>query len=223
MTQKPIIHLVDDDECVLHSLSELVKNIGHECRCFLSAEAFLAQLRVEHVGCVITDHCMSGMDGLQLQQELIAKKFALPIIIVSGQVDVEKTVEFMENGAVTLLKNPYEHKRVIKAIDRALKINERGLALAQWIQEVLERIDELTDDEIHVMEFIVQGIPNKTIAAELKISMRTVDRRRSKVLEKMLVKSAPELAQLITRLRLSNGDDTDTAAGVPRYHASNKL
>jgi two-component system, LuxR family, response regulator FixJ len=215
MTTRPIIHLIDDDESVLHSLSSLVETIGHECRCFDSAEAFLVNLPEEKTGCVITDLQMDGINGIELQQELLSKNSPLPLIIVSGKADVESAVELMENGAVTLLKKPYQHQQLISAIDKALTLNARILETATWIQSVLSRIDNMSEDEVKVMDFIVDGTPNKTIAKQLNISMRTVDRRRSSVLGKMEVKSAPELAQLITRLKLSedpndnNSDEDD--------------
>lgn len=203
MTGKAIIHLVDDDVSVLHSLSALIEAIGHECRCFESAEAFLEGLSPDEAGCVITDLQMKGMDGLGLQREMLAKRSELPLIIVSGQVSVAETVEFMENGAVTLLKKPYDHSQLIKAIDRALAINAKGRERRQWIEATLNRINELTADERCVMDLIVAGKANKVIASELHISMRTVDRRRSTVLETMHVATAPELAQLLTRLDIA--------------------
>jgi FixJ family two-component response regulator len=203
MTPKAIIHLVDDDVSVLHSLSALVDTIGHECRCFESAEAFLENFEPDNIGCVITDLRLQGMDGLALQKELLAKQSTFPIIIISGHANVAETVEFMENGALTLIKKPYDHAQLIKAIDRALEINAKDRALRFWIREIEDLIDGLTPDEQRVMELIISGKPNKAIAGELEISMRTVDRRRSTVLDQLKVKTAPELAQLLTRLRIT--------------------
>jgi FixJ family two-component response regulator len=201
MTDKAIIHLIDDDVSVLHSLSSLIDTIGHECRCFESAETFLEKLSPDQMGCVITDLRMNGMDGLALQRELKVKNSTLPMIIISGYVNVAETVEFMENGAVTLLKKPYDHTQLIKAIDRALEINSTDLERRRWVKETLALVNSLSNHEQRVMDLIVAGRPNKAIAAELEISMRTVDRRRSAVLEQMQVKTAPELAQLLTRLQ----------------------
>lgn len=192
------VFLVDDDEDVLRSLGELLTAAGMKVECHQSAESFLSVVRHDSAGCIVSDFKMDGMSGLDLQRELSAAGIFLPLIIVSGHASVPLTVELMENGAITLLQKPFESGALLNAVHRALDrfIEERNRRTE--VATIRYRLDTLTPDELQVMELMIAGSPNKTISTECDISMRTVDRRRSIVLEKMGVKSAPELARLVT-------------------------
>ena len=149
-------------------------------------------------GCVITDLKMSGMSGLDLQRKLVASHSLLPLIVVSGNANIPTTVELMENGAVTLLQKPYDAGELLSAVQRGLAQFVENRNRAVELNSIQKRLDSLSPPEMSVLELMVAGRPNKVISTELEISMRTVDRRRSIVLEKMQVDSAPELARLLT-------------------------
>lgn len=199
MTQRElIVYLIDDDESVLNSQRELLTAAGISVQPFRSAESFLAELNSQSAGCVVTDLKLSGMSGLDLQRRLIAIDSPLPLIVVSGHANVSTTVELMENGAITLLQKPYDAHQLLGAVQRGLDQFVESRKIAQEINSIQRRLNSLTDAEMSVLELMIAGRPNKVISTELEISMRTVDRRRSIVLEKMQVDSAPELARLVT-------------------------
>ncbi len=199
MTQRDlIVYLIDDDEAVLNSQLELLTAAGIQVQPYRSAESFLATMTPQSAGCVITDLKMSGMSGLELQRKLNASKSPLPLIVVSGHANVPTTVEVMENGAITLLQKPYDAHEFLDAVQRGLdQFVENRVRIAE-LKSIQKRLDTLSEAEMSVLELMIAGRPNKVISTELEISMRTVDRRRSIVLEKMRVDSAPELARLVT-------------------------
>ena len=199
MTQRDlIVYLIDDDKAVLNSQLELLTAAGVSVQSFSSAESFLATLTPQSAGCVITDLKMSGMSGLDLQRKLIASNSPLPLIVVSGHANVPTTVEVMENGAITLLQKPYDAHEFLEAVQRGLDQFVENRGRSAELNSIQRRLDSLSEAEMSVLELMIAGRPNKVISTELEISMRTVDRRRSIVLEKMQVDSAPELARLVT-------------------------
>lgn len=208
MTQHDVIvYLVDDDESVLHSQLELLTAAGISVKSFRSAEAFLSSLSPNSAGCVVTDLKMSGMSGLDLQRKLIASNSPLPLIVVSGHANVPTTVEVMENGAITLLQKPYDAHEFLDAVQRGLDQFIENRKRATELNSIHERLDSLSEGEMSVLRLMIAGLPNKVISTELEISMRTVDRRRSIVLEKMQVHSAPELARLVTLVEAGPATD----------------
>jgi FixJ family two-component response regulator len=197
MTEEKIIFVVDDDEAVLLSVQAMLKQHGYACRCYLSADEFLRDAPQDQPGCVITDLQMPHLSGVELQQRLIADESPLSVVVVTGVADVPTTVALMERGAVTLLEKPYNHDDLVRGVERALEVSHDRWLQKQNRQSVHEQLATLTDDECRVMECMLTGQPNKAVAHRLELSMRTVDRRRQSVLEKMGVRTAPELALLL--------------------------
>jgi FixJ family two-component response regulator len=203
MSAPAAVYVVDDDDAVLLSLKALLSQHGYQVRCYLSAGQFLAEAPVDSPGCVITDVQMPGINGMELQQQLVASKSQLSIIVVTGVADVPTAVTLMESGAVTLLEKPYDHNDLLNAVERGLAASRARWEQWKQRQSALERLSSLTDDERQVMKCMLSGQPNKAIARRLDLSMRTVDRRRQAVLEKMGVATVPELALLLGTTRLS--------------------
>jgi len=204
LTQRDLtVYLIDDDEAVLNSQLELLTAAGISVQSYRSAESFLSALKPESAGCVITDLKMSGMSGLELQRKLVASNSPLPLIVVSGHASVPTTVELMENGAITLLQKPYDAHEFLDAVQRGLDLFVENRVRRAELNSIYRRLDSLSKAEMNVLELMIAGRPNKVISTELEISMRTVDRRRSIVLEKMRVDSAPELARLVTLVEAS--------------------
>lgn len=197
MSDSISIFVVDDDEAVLMSVQAMLSQHGYLCQCHLTAEEFLRHAPVDRPGCVITDLQMPNITGVELQQRLVADKSPLSVVVVTGVADVPTTVAMMERGAVTLLEKPYNHDDLVRAVERGLAVSRE-----RWLQKlnqksVVERLATLSEDERRVMECMLTGQPNKAVAHRLELSMRTVDRRRQAVLEKMGVRTAPELALLL--------------------------
>jgi FixJ family two-component response regulator len=203
MTESPIIYVVDDDEAVLLSVQAMLSQHGYLCRCHLSAEEFLRDAPGDSPGCVITDLQMPDVSGVELQRRLVVNESPLSVIVVTGVADVPTTVALMERGAVTLLEKPYNHDDLVHAVERGLALSRERWLQKRSEQSVVDRLAALTEDEHRVMECMLTGQPNKAVAHRLELSMRTVDRRRQAVLEKMGVRTAPELALLLGAARVS--------------------
>lgn len=197
MIDSVTIYVVDDDEAVLLSVQAMLNQHGYTCRCYLSADEFLRDAPREQPGCVITDLQMPEISGVELQQRLVADRSPLAVVVVTGVADVPTTVALMERGAVTLLEKPYNHDDLVHAVERGLELSRSRWLENQNRQSVVDRLATLSDDERRVMECMLTGQPNKAVAHRLELSMRTVDRRRQAVLEKMGVRTAPELALLL--------------------------
>jgi FixJ family two-component response regulator len=220
MSDSTIIYVVDDDEAVLLSVQAMLKQHGYLCRCYLSAEKFLREAPCDRPGCVITDLLMPEVSGVELQQRLIAEQSPLSVVVVTGVADVPTTVALMERGAVTLLEKPYNHDDLVRAVERGLAASRERWLQKQDEQSVLDRLATLTEDEYRVMECMLAGQPNKAVAHRLELSMRTIDRRRQAVLEKMRVRTATELALLLGATRIApsprRGPTTRTERGAHR-------
>lgn len=191
------VYVVDDDEAVLLSVKAMLSQHGYGCLCFLTAEEFLRNARLDQPGCVITDLQMPEITGVELQQRLVDANSPLSVVVVTGVADVPTTVALMKRGAVTLLEKPYDHDDLIEAVQKGIAQSRETWALQQSQQSVRDRLQALSLDERRVMECMLTGQPNKAVAHRLELSMRTVDRRRQAVLEKMGVRTAPELALLL--------------------------
>ena len=197
MTDAATIYVIDDDQAVLLSVKALLSQHGYQVRCYLSAREFLDDAPLDRCGCVVTDVQMPDINGIELQQRLLAAKCLLSVVVVTGVADVPMAVTLMESGAVTLLEKPYDHNDLLHAVERGLAASRVRWQQRQQEQEVLDHLAMLTDEERRVMELMVAGKPNKAIARGLELGMRTVDRRRQSVLEKMGVETVPELALLL--------------------------
>jgi two-component system response regulator FixJ len=196
-----MIYVVDDDAAVLNSLQALLQAHGFQVQCYSSAETFLSEVDMNHRGCVVTDVAMPGMSGVDLVRHLHEAKSPLAVVVVTGVANVPMAVSLMEYGAITLLEKPYDTERLLAAVNRGLTISDEQCEQWQREQEIQRRLNMLTDEERSVMDRLLADKPNKAIAAELHLSLRTVDRRRQSVLEKLGVDSVPELALMLGPLR----------------------
>jgi two-component system, LuxR family, response regulator FixJ len=196
MAFEPVVFVVDDDESARKSVCALVRSLGLRADASSSAEEFLARDITACPGCIVTDLRMGGMSGLDLQDRLIERGVRLPVIVLTAYPKTRSTVRAMKAGAVTLLEKPYDEEELWDAIRRALAQEAAGRAEAERRREIQQRATLLTPAEREVMNLIVQGKPNKTIARQLDVSMRTVEGRRHEVLTKMRVDSVAELVRL---------------------------
>jgi two-component system response regulator FixJ len=203
MTESTIVYVVDDDEVVLTSVEALLKQHGYQASCFLSAAEFLARADVDCPGCVVTDVLMPGMDGIELQRRLLEAQSPLSVVVVTGVADVPTAVAMMESGALTLLEKPYDHQRLLAAVERGLAASRERSQIRQKEQTVAQHLALLSEEERRVLELMVAGKPNKAIARGLNLGLRTVDRRRRAVLEKMSVQTVPQLALLLDESRVA--------------------
>ncbi|MGO8689677.1 MAG: response regulator transcription factor [Thermoguttaceae bacterium] len=196
MEFEPTVFVVDDDERARKSVCALVRSLGLRAEAFPSAEEFLARCTPGRPGCVVTDVRMVGMSGLDLQDKLIERGIRLPVIVLTAYPRTSSTVRAIKAGAVTLLEKPYDEEELWDAIRKALAQEAAGRAKTQRRSEIQERAAGLTPAERTVMNLIVQGQPNKIVAKQLNLSIRTVESRRHEVFTKMGVQSVAELVRL---------------------------
>ena len=149
-------------------------------------------------GLVITDYRMPGMDGLQLQQKMIDADAPLPVIMVSGYADVPTAVLALRRGALTLLEKPYEQDKLMDAVHEAACVAAEWHRAHKRNEKAQSKLTSLKESERAVMKMILEGYPNKTIASRLDISLRTVERRRHDILDKLGVESLVDLADLVS-------------------------
>ena len=201
MADRPVVCVVDDEEAVRRITAEVLEHHGFKVRSYAAAEPFLAEFDEARVDCVVTDLRMPHIDGAQLQQRLQERGSIVSLVVLSGHADVRTAVKLMENGAVTLLEKPYKSQELAEVVEKAVAQTKARRAAQLDLRGAKAGFASLTAEERAVCDLMVAGLPNKTIAMRLDISMRTVDRRRSSVLSKMSVDSVSELAAAITRLK----------------------
>jgi two-component system, LuxR family, response regulator FixJ len=196
MSDSSTIHIIDDDSAVRESLLALVQMRGLTAKAYSSAEAFLAGLKSAETGCVVSDVRMPGMNGLQLLEKMNEAQSSLPVIIITAYADVPTAVRAMQAGAVTFLEKPCNDDDLIAAIQQALNLEQAQQALRRQKSDVQSKLDTLTPDENAVMRKMLEGLPNKRIASDLDIGLRTVELRRSNIMKKMGAGSLAELVRL---------------------------
>jgi FixJ family two-component response regulator len=193
MTSAPI-YVVDDDEIVLLSVKAILSQHGYEVQCFSSAGEFLRSATLDVPGCVVTDLQMPQMTGVELQQRLLQEHSPLAVVVVTGIADVPTAISLMERGAITLLEKPYDHLALLRAVKRGLEASQANWEKRLAAQAMEQQLGSLTEEEREVLQHLLEGKSNKEVANSLHLSLRTMDRRRRSVLDKMHSDSIPELA-----------------------------
>jgi two-component system response regulator FixJ len=191
-----VIHIVDDDEGVRSSLSALLEVKGYSTQTHASSQEFLANLVAAEALCVLADLRMPGMGGLELQDRLLTQGIELPFIVVTGYGDVPSAVRALKSGAADFIEKPLDTKIVLAAVENAAASRRASLSASKAATVAWQRIEALTPRERDVLRHLVAGHPNKVIAHELKISPRTVENHRARLMVKMQVASVAELVKL---------------------------
>jgi len=197
----PCAYLVDDDEAIRDSLSWLLQSRNIDCLTYPSAESFLDAWTPALAGCILLDIRMDGMSGPELFNLLRERGSLLPVIFLTGHGDVPMAVSALKNGAFDFVEKPCNDNELVNRVIEALKLDENQRAAASSADSVNARLDKLTTRERQVMELVLAGKLNKVIADDLQISMRTVEVHRSNLLDKMGVRTAVELAQILASKR----------------------
>jgi two-component system, LuxR family, response regulator DctR len=199
--REPTVHIVDDDDAIRDALSWLLRSRGVPARAWPSAEAFLAEFSEEMRGCLVLDVRMEGMSGPELFERLLARNGRMPVIFLTGHGDVPLAVAALKKGAFDFVEKPFNDNDLVDRIVAAVRQDESLREEARTAATVAARLAELTPRERQVMERVLAGDYNKTIADALGIAVRTVEVHRSRIFEKMGVRSAVELAQLLAAKR----------------------
>jgi FixJ family two-component response regulator len=200
MTQEPTVFVVDDDPSLRTAVSRLIGSVGLPVRTFGSADDFLAGVDVSSPGCVVLDVRMPGASGLDLQDQLAAGGYTLPIIFVSAHADVALTVRAMRAGALQVFTKPFDDQALLDAIHEALLLDRQRRLDELETRELQERFATLTVREREVMRLVVTGMLNKEIASKLGTTEKTVKAHRGQVVHKMQARSVPDLVRMADRL-----------------------
>jgi len=189
------VFVVDDDGPMRRGLEFLVRSAGYEVRGFESAEVFLEDYEPSMRGCLLLDVRMPGMSGLELQEHLRAERINLPVVIVTAYADVPMAVRAMRAGAFDFIEKPFEGSALLDRVRRAMTCDDDMRLDDAKRRRLNARLESLTPREREVMELVVAGLLNKQVAAELGISMKTVENHRARVMEKMKAESLAGLVR----------------------------
>ncbi len=190
------VYLVDDDPQIRIAMQALLDSVGLRNEVFASADDFLKKESEHHAGCLVLDIRMPGLGGLELQDELIARKNTLPIIFITGHGDVPMAVEAMQKGAIDFIQKPFRDQELLDCIHKAMKSDLERRDVLERRSKVENCLSALTNRERQVLDLVVTGKPNKIIAYELGVSQRTVEIHRSRVMEKMQARSLADLVRM---------------------------
>ncbi|WP_374337532.1 response regulator transcription factor [Methyloversatilis sp.] len=191
------IFIVDDDEAIRDALGWLFRSRGHAVRTWASAEALIVSGEIARCGCLVLDIRMDGMSGLELFGWLHEHGHEMPVIFLTGHGDVPMAVGAIKQGAFDFVEKPFNDNELVDRALAALATHEQRRSERAAAQATAERIAQLTQREIEVMERVLAGQMNKVIASDLGVTMRTVEVHRARIFEKMGVRSAVELAQVL--------------------------
>src|SRR6267154_2256952 len=197
------VFLVDDDAGVLKALSRLLRARGYDIKGFTSPQAFLADHDASIPGCALFDVSMPGLDGLELQQALTAGGSQRPVIFLTGKGDIPTSVRAMRAGAIDFLTKPVSDADLLAAIARAEKEDVRTRLANTELDSINARFAVLTPREREVMTHVVAGRLNKQIAGDLGTVEKTIKVHRSRMMEKLGIRTVADLVRMAEKLNLS--------------------
>ncbi len=195
MIENSIVFVVDDDEAVRQSTAWLIESIGLKVISFSCADDFLKEYNNEN-GCIVMDVRMPGMSGLEAQEELTKREIDLPLIFITGHSDVPMAVRTLKRGAFDFIEKPFNDQLLLDAIQKGIKLNSDKVESLSKSETIFNNISSLTPRENQVMARVTEGKPNKVIAHELNVSIKTVEVHRARMMEKMAANSVAELVKM---------------------------
>jgi two-component system response regulator FixJ len=194
------VFIVDDDPLIRASLEATLTSVGLRTEKFASADQFLLYAGPHQVGCLLVDVRMPGMDGLQLQEELLRRNGAISVLIMTGHADVTLAVRAMKSGAVDILEKPFKRETLLAKISVALEIaNQKSAGIEQSTAREAKLLT-LTSREREVVILLAAGQSNKEIARNLNLSSRTVEVHRARAMEKLEVESLAALVLMTANI-----------------------
>jgi len=190
------VFIIDDDSSIRRSLALFLISHDYSVEAYSSSEEYLARESFSGTGCILLDITLEGKSGLQLQEDLKKIDSNLPIIFMTGHGNVRLSVETLKKGALNFLEKPFEYEELLKSISEAMIVSQKETAKKEEIRKVQLLANKLTPREAEILKYIIAGLLNKQIAAELDIAEHTVKLHRHSISEKLGVKSVPEILRI---------------------------
>jgi FixJ family two-component response regulator len=194
------VFLVDDDASVLSAVARLIRSAGHRVEAFASPREFLERSQVDQPGCVVVDLRMPEVNGLEVQEAMKRAGRQIPVILMSGQADIQSTVRAMQGGAIDFLIKPFDEQLLLEAIHRAITHDTKARAARAEHDILAARFNLLTPREHSVCLLVAAGRLNKQIAGELGVSEKTIKAHRAKVMKKLRAQNLAELVRMVDRV-----------------------
>jgi FixJ family two-component response regulator len=198
-----VVFVVDDDRSMRESLKDLIQSVGLRVEAFASAQEFLRGKRDDLPSCLVLDVRLKGLSGLDLQKRMSENNMEIPIIFMTGHGDIPMSVRAIKAGAVEFLTKPFRDQDLLDAVHTALERDRKAREARAKFQELHERYGSLTPREREVMTFVVVGLLNKQVAAEVGTSEASVKVHRQHLMQKMGASSLAELVRMADRLGIS--------------------
>lgn len=195
------VFLVDDDDPMRESLTEIFEAKGFEVKAFACAEALLESCTASDAGCIVLDMKLPGMDGLQAQAALTELGISLPVIFLTGHGDVPMSVRAMKGGAIDFMEKPVSAEKLIARVSAALSLSECQNEDVAKVHAARARLAQLTQRETDILEDVLKGKANKQIARDLGISTRTVEVHRRNIAQKTGTRHLLELVRMFQLAR----------------------
>lgn len=197
----PLVHVVDDEPTILQLFQQIARMGDFEVRTYATGRAFLEQADLMAPGCLILDLNLPDISGIEVLEELSARRSPMPVIFMSGRARVSQAVHALKLGSLDFVEKPFPVKGMVEAIQRALDFDREQREKARQREEMQARLGQLTPRETEVMDLVVKGHPNKVIASELGVSPKTVEVHRANVMRKTGANSVAELVRLVMGAR----------------------
>jgi FixJ family two-component response regulator len=194
LSESSSVYVVDDDPAMRDSLKWLLESVDFQVHVFESATSFLEEYGGQRPACLVLDVRMPGMSGLDLQDELVRRGITIPMIMISAHGDVPVAVRALKTGAIDFIEKPFSDQLLLDRVRQALHNDQQASETDEVKETIRARKASLTPREKVVMELVVAGNPNKSVASHLGLSQKTVEIHRARVMSKM---SAGSLAELV--------------------------
>jgi two-component system response regulator FixJ len=195
-----LVYVIDDDAQSGRAVAELVRSFGYQVQTYQNPREFLDSLddiAPDQVGCVITDLRMNGIDGMEVLQRLLDRETPLPVIIVTAYAETAVTVRALRRGAVAVLDKPFRDDELWTFVQESLARSEQEIRRISRQRALYERFTRLAPQDRQVLQLILEGCKNRTMAKRLAVSLRTIENRRRRVFEVMQAESVAELTRMV--------------------------
>lgn len=202
---KALVHVIDDDPAIRDSMQTLLESVDIEAATYDRAEAFLAAPESARPGCVVLDLRIPDMSGLELQQRCAERGRPQPVIFLTGYGDVEVSVRAMHQGAVEFLTKPVGNEILLQRIRDAIELDRKQRTELNRQSSIQARVDLLSPREREVLDGVLEGLSNKAIARDMRISHKTVELHRGNLMRKMHADSVAALVRMCVELQSANG------------------